>query len=90
MQLKALSARQWGRENEYQSVLNWQKKGSVSFRIVSDEHIQLLHDGNNHWFLSFCSNGRVQIYVTVYEHVSINFIGIVRTSGGRWLYHFSL
>ena len=26
------------------------------------KHVQLLHDGNNHWFLSFFSNGRVQIY----------------------------
>ena len=26
-----------------------------------EEHIQLLHDGRNHWILSFCSNGRVQV-----------------------------
>ena len=49
------------RENEYQSVLNLQKKGCASSRTVNDEHIQFLHDGRNHWFLSFCSNGRIQI-----------------------------
>ena len=42
---------------EYQSVLNVQKK----FRAVDDEHVQLLHDGSDNWFLSFCSSGRVQI-----------------------------
>ena len=26
-----------------------------------EEHIQLLHDGRNHWILSFCSNDRVQV-----------------------------
>ena len=42
---------------EYQSVLNVQK----TFGAVDDEHVQLLHDGSDHWFLSFCSSGRVQI-----------------------------
>ena len=50
-----------GREKEYQSVLNWQKKDSVKFQTVSEDHIQILHDGNNHWFLSFSSIGCVQI-----------------------------
>ena len=45
-----------GTEKTYQSVLNWQKKGGVPFRAVNDGHIQLMHDGNNHWLLSFCSN----------------------------------
>ena len=40
-----------GKEEEYQSVLNWQKRG-VHFQPVGYEHIQLLHDGKNHWFLS--------------------------------------
>ena len=45
----------------YQSVLNCQKKVKKPYNAVTDEHIQLLHNGINHWFLSFCSNGRVQI-----------------------------
>ena len=32
---------------------------------MSQEHVQLLHDGANHWFLSFCSNGRVQVCDTL-------------------------
>ena len=28
---------------------------------MSNDHIQILHDGANHWLLSFCSNERVQI-----------------------------
>ena len=31
------------------------------FRAVNNEHIQLLHDGINHWILSFCSSDRAQI-----------------------------
>ena len=47
---------------EYQSVLNVQNKSTTPFYPVANaEHLQLLHDGSNHWLLSFCSNGRVQI-----------------------------
>ena len=45
----------------FQTVLNSQKKVVEPYRAVSEEHVQLLHDGCNHWFLSFCSNGRVQV-----------------------------
>ena len=44
-------------DESYQSVLNSEKKTIESFYPVSQEHVQLLHDGGNHWFLSFCSNG---------------------------------
>ena len=42
-------------------MLNSQKKDVEPYRAVYEEHIQLLHDGRNHWILSFCSNGRVQV-----------------------------
>ena len=45
----------------YLSVLNFQKKRQTCFP-VSGDHIQLLHDGNCHWLLSFSSSGRVQVY----------------------------
>ena len=45
----------------FQTVLNSQKKDVEPFEAVNQEHIQLLHDGSNHWILSFCSNGRVQV-----------------------------
>ena len=41
--------------------LNAQCKGNQPFHPVNQEHIQLMHNGSNHCFLSFCSNGRVQI-----------------------------
>ena len=50
-----------GTDESYQSVLNSEKKTIDPFHPVSQEHVQLLHDGANHWFLSFCSNGRVQV-----------------------------
>ena len=45
----------------FQTVLNSQKKDVEPYEAVNQEHIQLLHDGRNHWILSFCSNGRVQV-----------------------------
>ena len=45
---------------DYQSVLNCQKRVKP-YRAVTVEYIQLLHNGINHWFLSFCSNSRVQV-----------------------------
>ena len=50
-----------GTDEPYQSVLNSEKKTIDPFCPVSQEHVQLLHDGANHWFLNFCSNGRVQV-----------------------------
>ena len=45
----------------FQTVLNSQEKDVDPYRAVYEEHIQLLHDGRNHWILNFCSNGRVQV-----------------------------
>ena len=47
-----------GSMESYQSVLNWQKRGTPFFEFA-EEHIQLMHDGVNHWLLSFNWNGRV-------------------------------
>ena len=56
-----LICKEIGTDESYQSVLNFEKKTIVPFHAVSQEHVQLRHDGVNHWFLSFCSNGRVQV-----------------------------
>ena len=56
-----LICKEIGTDESYQSVLNSEKKPIDPFHTVSQEHVQLLHDGANHWFLSFCSNGRVQV-----------------------------
>ena len=50
----------------WQSVLNWQRR-RAPFHKVGEEHIQLMHDGINHWLLSFNSNGRVQFCDSFYE-----------------------
>ena len=47
--------------DNYQSVLNTQKQIGIPFQPVHQDHIQILHDGGDHWFISFCSSGRVQI-----------------------------
>ena len=36
-----------GKIDSFQSVLNSQKRSDYLFRVVNNEHIQLLHDGNN-------------------------------------------
>ena len=36
----------------FQTVLNSQKKDVEPYRAVDEEHIQLLHDGRNHWILN--------------------------------------
>ena len=48
-------------ERSYQSVLNTQRKVIIPFRPLNHDHIQLLHDGSSHWFLSFCQSGQIQI-----------------------------
>ena len=53
----------------YQSVLNWQKKGTPFFEFA-EEHIQLMHDGVNHWLLSFNLNGRVQICDSLHTNLT--------------------
>ena len=50
-----------GTDESYQSVLNSEKKTIDTFYPVSQEHVQLLHDRANYLFISFCSNGLVQV-----------------------------
>ena len=52
-----LICKEIGTMDSYQSVLNSERKTENPYQPVSQEHVQLLH----HWFLTFCSNGRVQI-----------------------------
>ena len=56
-----LICKEIGTDESYQSVLNSEKKTIDPFHTPSQENVQLLHDGPNHWFLNFCSNGRVQV-----------------------------
>ena len=56
-----LICKKLGTIDSYQSVLNSEKQTENPFQPVSQEHVQLLHDGSNHWFLTICSNGRVQV-----------------------------
>ena len=56
-----LICKEIGTDESFQSVLNSEKKTIDPFHPVSHEQVQLLHDGVNHWFLSFCSNRRVQV-----------------------------
>ena len=56
-----LICKEIGTDESCQSVLNSEKKTIDLFHPVSQEHVQLLHDGANHWFLNFCSNGRAQV-----------------------------
>ena len=56
------------------------------YKEVTPEHVQLLHDGNNHWFLSFCSNGRVQIcdgFNSALTQTSIKFIQVLYRNFSR-------
>ena len=54
-----LICKEIGTVESYQSVLNSEKKTIDPFHPVSRKHVQLLHDGANHCFLRFFSNGRV-------------------------------
>ena len=56
-----LICKKLGADDDYQSVLNVQKRRVAPCRAVKNEHIQLLHDGSGHWVLTFCSNERIQI-----------------------------
>ena len=49
-----------GTQEHYQPVFNCQKRVK-RYKAVTQEHVQLLQDSNNHWFLSVCLNDRVQI-----------------------------
>ena len=57
---QALICKALGVEGQHQSVLNCQKLVSPYFP-VDNEHIQLMHDGTNHWLLTVSSSGRVQV-----------------------------
>ena len=46
-----------GNEDAYQSVLNSQKEFEEPFKVVENDHIQLLHNGINHWLLSYSTDG---------------------------------
>ena len=50
-----------GANEDYKSVLNAQKRRGPPYHAVKNEHIQLLYDGSEHWPLTFCNNGRMQI-----------------------------
>ena len=56
--VQKLIRKEFGTDESYQSVLSSEKKTIDPFHPVSQEHVQILHDGANHWFLSFCSNGQ--------------------------------
>ena len=56
-----LICKEIGTDELYQSVLNSEKKTIDPFYPVSQELVQLLHDGANHWFLSFYPNWHVQV-----------------------------
>ena len=56
-----LICKEIGTDQSYHSVLNSEKKTIDPLHPVSQEQFLLLYDGANHWFLSFCSNGRVQV-----------------------------
>ena len=58
---QALICRRLGTQEHYQSVFNCQKR-LKPYKTVTQEHAQLLPEGNNPWFLSFCSSGHVQIH----------------------------
>ena len=59
-----------GRLEPYQSVLNWQKRGTFFFNIRK-EHIQFMHNVANHWFMSFNSNDRIQISDSLYLNLTL-------------------
>ena len=54
----------------YQSVLNSQKK-RVPYYPVGNEHLQLLHDGANHWLLSCNFNGGVHVLDSLRTNLSV-------------------
>ena len=50
-----------GKERQLSICLKLAKEEQVAFKAVFNQHIQLLHDGNDHWLLTFFSNGRGQV-----------------------------
>ena len=56
-----LVCKKLGADDDYQSVLNVQKRRGAPYRAVKDEHVQLFHDCFGHWLFTFCSNEMIQI-----------------------------
>ena len=50
-----------GADDNYQSVLNVEKRRGAPYSAVKNEPILLLRDCSGHWLLTFYSNGRIQI-----------------------------
>ena len=65
-----LICKEIGTDESYQSILNSEKKTIDPLHPVSQEHVQLIHDGTNLWFLSFCSNGRVQVCDSLHSSIT--------------------
>ena len=63
-----LICKSFGNLASWQPVLNWQRRGTP-FHKEGEEHIQLMHDGTNHWLLLFNSNGRVQVFDSLYHTI---------------------
>ena len=64
--LKSQSSKQ---NRQLPVISQFTKKPNYPFRAVNNEHMQLLHHGNNnHWLLYFCSSGRVQICDSLKNH----------------------
>ena len=51
-------------------MLNWKKRGTPFFN-VSEDHIQLKHNGANHWLMPFRTNDRVQICDDSYMNLTL-------------------
>ena len=58
----------------YQSVLNIQKKKWSYY----SEHPHLMHSGKDHWPLTLCFNGLIQVYDNLYGTVTNETIGYMK------------
>lgn len=67
-----LICKEIGTPLNFQTILNSQKRDVEPYKAVYEEHIQLLHDGRNHWFLSYFSNGWVQVCDSI-NHTLVRF-----------------
>ena len=66
-----LICKEIGTDESYQSVFNSEKKTTDPFHPVSQEHVQHLHNGANHWFLSFYSNRCVHLCDSLLSSLTI-------------------
>ena len=65
-----LICKKLGADDDYQSVLNVQKRRGAPYRAVKNEHFQLHYSGSGHWLLTFCSSGRIQVCDSLKTSVS--------------------